>query len=235
MIDISKVNFNAEGLVPAVVQEVDNNQVLMLAYMNEESLQKTLESGYTWFFSRSRNKLWNKGETSGNRQKVQEIFYDCDGDTLLVRVHQTGAACHTGTYTCFSGRRLGISNKEVAIVDDKKPATSLTRVLNDLYNVIQDRKLHPIEGSYTNYLLRHGQDKILKKLGEEAVETIIASKNNDKKEILYEMGDLWYHCLVALAYHNISPEDLLGELLTRRSGGEYHKFIDPDDLDPNEQ
>ena len=235
MIDISKVNFNAEGLVPAVVQEVDNNQVLMLAYMNEESLQKTLESGYTWFFSRSRNKLWNKGETSGNRQKVQEIFYDCDGDTLLVRVHQTGVACHTGTYTCFSGRRLGISNKEVAIVDDKKPATSLTRVLNDLYNVIQDRKLHPIEGSYTNYLLRHGQDKILKKLGEEAVETIIASKNNDKKEILYEMGDLWYHCLVALAYHNISPEDLLGELLTRRSGGEYHKFIDPDDLDPNEQ
>ena len=232
MIDISKVNFNAEGLVPAVIQEVDNNQVLMLAYMNEESLQKTLESGYTWFFSRSRNKLWNKGETSGNRQKVKEIFYDCDGDTLLVRVHQTGTACHTGTYTCFSGRRLGTSNKEVAIVDDKQPATSLTRVLNDLYNVIQDRKLHPIEGSYTNYLLRHGQDKILKKLGEEAVETIIASKNNDKKEILYEMGDLWYHCLVALAYHNISPEDLLGELLTRRSGGEYHKFIDPDDLDP---
>lgn len=232
MIDISKVNFNAEGLVPAVIQEVDNNQVLMLAYMNEESLQKTLESGYTWFFSRSRNKLWNKGETSGNRQKVKEIFYDCDGDTLLVRVHQTGTACHTGTYTCFSGRRLGTSNKEVAIVDDKQPATSLTRVLNDLYNVIQDRKLHPIEGSYTNYLLRHGQDKILKKLGEEAVETIIASKNNDKKEILYEMGDLWYHCLVALAYHNISPEDLLGELVTRRSGGEYHKFIDPDDLDP---
>ena len=235
MIDISKVNFNAEGLVPAVIQEVDNNQVLMLAYMNEESLQKTLESGYTWFFSRSRNKLWNKGETSGNRQKVKEIFYDCDGDTLLVRVHQTGTACHTGTYTCFSGRRLGTSNKEVAIVDDKQPATSLTRVLNDLYNVIQDRKLHPIEGSYTNYLLRHGQDKILKKLGEEAVETIIASKNNDKKEILYEMGDLWYHCLVALAYHNISPEDLLGELVTRRSGGEYHKFIDPDDLDPDEQ
>ena len=232
MIDISKVIFNAEGLVPAVIQEVDNNQVLMLAYMNEESLQKTLESGYTWFFSRSRNKLWNKGETSGNRQKVKEIFYDCDGDTLLVRVHQTGAACHTGTYTCFSGRRLGTSNREVAIVDDKQSATSLTRVLNDLYNVIQDRKLHPIEGSYTNYLLRHGQDKILKKLGEEAVETIIASKNNDKKEILYEMGDLWYHCLVALAYHNISPEDLLGELLTRRSGGEYHKFIDPDDLDP---
>lgn len=232
MIDISKVNFNAEGLVPAVIQEVDNNQVLMLAYMNEESLQKTLESGYTWFFSRSRNKLWNKGETSGNRQKVKEIFYDCDGDTLLVRVHQTGTACHTGTYTCFSGRRLGTSNKEVAIVDDKQPATSLTRVLNDLYNVIQDRKLHPIEGSYTNYLLRHGQDKILKKLGEEAVETRIASKNNDKKEILYEMGDLWYHCLVALAYHNISPEDLLGELVTRRSGGEYHKFIDPDDLDP---
>ncbi|MBB5336324.1 bifunctional phosphoribosyl-AMP cyclohydrolase/phosphoribosyl-ATP diphosphatase HisIE [Pectinatus brassicae] len=234
-IDISKVKFDANGLVPAIVQEVDNNQVLMMAYMNEESLQQTLQTGFTWFFSRSRQKLWNKGETSGNKQKVEEIFYDCDGDTLLVRVHQSGVACHTGTYTCFSGRRLGKSAKAIALVNEQeKSEKSLTRVLNDLYNVIQDRKLHPVEGSYTNFLLRHGQDKILKKLGEEAVETIIASKNNDKKEILYEMGDLWYHCLVALAYHNIAPDELLNELVGRRSGGEYHKFIDPDDLDPEE-
>ncbi|WP_196593055.1 bifunctional phosphoribosyl-AMP cyclohydrolase/phosphoribosyl-ATP diphosphatase HisIE [Pectinatus sottacetonis] len=236
MIDISNIKFDDNGLVPAIIQEVDNNQVLMLAYMNEASLQQTLKTGYTWFFSRSRKKLWNKGETSGNKQKVREIFYDCDGDTLLVRVHQTGVACHTGTYTCFSGRRLGADEKAVAVVkdDNMKRENSLTRVLNDLYNVIQDRKLHPVEGSYTNYLLRHGQDKILKKLGEEAVETIIASKNNDKKEILYEMGDLWYHCMVTLAFHNIAPNELLNELLTRKSGGEYHKFIDPDDLDHQE-
>ncbi|TCS80459.1 bifunctional phosphoribosyl-AMP cyclohydrolase/phosphoribosyl-ATP diphosphatase HisIE [Pectinatus cerevisiiphilus] len=234
MIDISKIKFDANGLVPAVIQEIDNDQVLMLAYMNEESLKKTIDTGYTWFFSRSRQKLWNKGETSGNKQKVGEIFYDCDGDTLLVRVHQTGCACHTGTYTCFSGRRLLTSNKEIAVVEEHQ-TSSLTRVLNELYDVIQDRKIHPVEGSYTNYLWRHGQDKILKKLGEEAVETIIASKNNNKKEILYEMGDLWYHCLVALAYHNIAPKELLGELLSRRSGGEYHSFIDPDDLDPEDK
>lgn len=236
MIDISMIKFDAAGLVPAVVQEVDNNQVLMMAYMNEESLCKTLSTGYTWFFSRSRQCLWDKGATSGNKQRVEEIFYDCDGDTILLRVHQIGVACHTGTYTCFSGRRLGLSNKEVALVDDEpQPTANLARVLNDLYNVIQDRKLHPVEGSYTTYLLRHGQDKILKKLGEEAIETIIASKNNDKEEILYEMGDLWYHCMVTLAYHNILPEELLSELLNRRSGGEYHKFIDPDDLDSDEQ
>lgn len=233
MIDISNLKFGSDGLIPTVVQEIDNNQVLMLAYMNEESLQKTLDTGYTWFFSRSRQKLWNKGETSGNTQKVSDIYYDCDADTLLIRVHQKGCACHTGTYSCFSGRRLGQSNKEIALVADK-PQANIATVLSDLYDVIQDRKLHPVEGSYTNYLFRHGQDKILKKLGEEAVETIIASKNNDKKEILYEMGDLWYHCLVTLAYHNISPKDLLNELLSRRSGGEYHTFIDPDDLDPED-
>lgn len=233
MIDISNLKFGSDGLIPTVVQEIDNNQVLMLAYMNEESLQKTLDTGYTWFFSRSRQKLWNKGETSGNTQKVSDIYYDCDADTLLIRVHQKGCACHTGTYSCFSGRRLGQSNKEIALVADK-PQANIATVLSDLYDVIQDRKLHPVEGSYTNYLFRHGQDKILKKLGEEAVETIISSKNNDKKEILYEMGDLWYHCLVTLAYHNISPKDLLNELLSRRSGGEYHTFIDPDDLDPED-
>ncbi len=220
--DISMVKFDEKGLVPAVVQE-ENGQVLMLAYMNEESLAKTLETGYTWFFSRSRQKLWQKGETSGNVQKIKEIFYDCDGDTLLVTVHQTGVACHTGSYSCFSGRRLGENSKSVAVIPEA-PKVSLAKVLNELYNVIQDRRIHPIDGSYTNYLFDKGQDKILKKVGEEAVETIIASKNMEKKEILYEMGDLWYHCLVLLAFHNISPEELFGELMSRRSGGSYHKF-----------
>ena len=210
--DISMVKFDEKGLVPAIVQE-ENGQVLMLAYMNKESLEKTLETGYTWFYSRSREKLWQKGETSGNVQQVKEISYDCDGDTLLVRVHQTGVACHTGSYSCFSGRRIGENNQELAVVPPKDE-TSLAEILYDLYSVIQDRRLHPVDGSYTNYLFEKGQDKILKKVGEEAVETVIASKNMRKEDILYEMGDLWYHC----------PEELFAELMSRRKGGSYHKY-----------
>lgn len=222
-IDITKVKFDEKGLVPAIIQE-ENGQVLMLAYMNKESLQKTVDTGYTWFYSRSRSALWNKGETSGNKQRVKEIYYDCDGDTLLVTVHQTGVACHTGTYTCFSGRKLYHESEKGIAVLENKPETSLTTVLNELYNVIQDRQLNPVEGSYTNYLFDKGQDKILKKVGEEAVETVIASKNNSKSEVLYEMGDLWYHCLVLLAYHKLTPDELLTELVSRRKGGGYHKF-----------
>ena len=223
-VDISKVHFDEKGLVPAIVQE-ESGQVLMLAYMNRESLEKTIETGLTWFYSRSRQRLWQKGEESGNIQQVKEISYDCDGDTLLVRVHQRGVACHTGTYSCFSGRRLHPekNDKSVAVVPPEKQQ-SLAIVLNELYDVIQDRRLNPVEGSYTNYLFDKGQDKILKKVGEEAVETVIASKNNSKKEVLYEMGDLWYHCLVLLAYHKLSPDELLGELMSRRKGGAYHQF-----------
>ena len=231
-VDISMVKFDEKGLVPAIVQE-ENGQVLMLAYMNEESLKKTLATGYTWFFSRSHEALWQKGETSGNVQRVREISYDCDGDTLLVRVHQTGVACHTGTYTCFSGRRLaGEEQKGIAVIPPEKEA-NLATVLYDLYNVIQDRRVNPVEGSYTNYLFEKGQDKILKKVGEEAVETIIASKNNVRKDIVYEMGDLWYHCLVLLAYHNISPEELFAELMGRRKGASYHKFTGKTGVRPN--
>ena len=221
-IDTSMVNFDENGLVPAIVQD-ENGQVLMLAYMNEESLNKTLETGYTWFYSRSRQKLWQKGETSGNIQKVSEIDYDCDGDTLLVHVKQKGVACHTGTYTCFSGRRLGENDKALVTVE-QKPEPNFALVINELYSVIKDRQRHPIEGSYTNYLFEKGHDKILKKVGEEAVETVIASKNLDKNEVIYEMGDLWYHCLVLLAYHGIKPEELFEELMNRRKGGSYHKF-----------
>lgn len=231
-VDVSMVKFDEKGLVPAVVQE-ENGQVLMLAYMNEESLKKTLETGYAHYFSRSRQSLWKKGETSGNVQKVKEISYDCDGDTLLLRVHQTGVACHTGTYSCFSGRKLmGTEEKGIAVVPQEHQV-ALAKVLNDLYDVIQDRRLNPVEGSYTNYLFEKGQDKILKKVGEEAVETVIASKNQAKDEIVYEMGDLWYHCLVLLAYHNITPEELFNELMKRRKGGSYHKFTGKTGIRPD--
>jgi len=222
VIDISMIKFDDKGLVPAIVQD-ENGQVLMLAYMNEESLKKTLETGYTWFYSRSRQKLWQKGEESGNTQEVKEINYDCDGDTLLVHVKQKGVACHTGTYTCFSGRRLGENDKALTTIE-QKPEPNFALVINELYSVIKDRQRHPVEGSYTNYLFNKGHDKILKKVGEEAVETIIASKNQDNNEVIYEMGDLWYHCLVLLAYHGIKPEELFEELMSRRKGGNYHKF-----------
>lgn len=226
--NLDNIKFDEQGLVPAIIQD-NQGQVLMLAYMNKESLEKTVETGLTWFYSRSRKGLWQKGETSGNIQKVKEISYDCDGDTLLIKVEQTGAACHTGTYSCFN-RNLGENESNVATLFDanKVYGKSVSTILHDLYNVINDRKLHPKEGSYTNFLFEHGQDKILKKIGEEAAETIIASKNMNKEEILYEMGDLWYHCLVLLAFHNISPSELLGELQNRRNGGAYHQFVKPE-------
>ena len=229
--DISMVKYDSNGLVPAIVQE-ENGQVLMLAYMNEESLRKTIETGYTWFYSRSRKKLWNKGETSGNKQKVLDLYYDCDGDTLLVRVHQTGVACHTCTYSCFSGRKIGDDSKGLAVVPNE-PQRSLASIMDELYNVIQDRQLNPKAGSYTNYLFDKGQDKILKKIGEEAAETIIASKNGAEEEVTYEMADLWYHCLVLLAFHHISPEQIFAELVGRRKGEEYHKFTGKTGIRPD--
>jgi phosphoribosyl-ATP pyrophosphohydrolase/phosphoribosyl-AMP cyclohydrolase len=208
------IKFDQQGLVPAVIQDAGSGAVLMMAYMNAESLQKTLDTGVTWFYSRSRRALWQKGETSGHVQKVREIYYDCDGDTLLVKVEQTGAACHEGTFSCFSRRLDGAGGeRDTSAAADYKPAMT---VLYELYNVINDRKANPKEGSYTTYLFDKGQDKILKKVGEEAAETIIASKNDAKGEILYEMADLWYHCLVLLAHHNITPTELFAELRSRR-------------------
>ncbi len=212
--NIGKIKFDQQGLVPAVVQDDASGTVLMLAYMNEESLRKTLASGVTWFYSRSRKALWQKGETSGHVQKVKKIYYDCDGDTLLVKVEQIGAACHEGTFSCFS-RRLdgGEAERDTSAAADYRPAMT---ILYELYNIINDRKDNPKEGSYTTYLFSKGRDKILKKVGEEAAETIIASKNAAKEEILYEMADLWYHCLVLLAHHDITPTELLAELQSRR-------------------
>jgi len=211
------IKYDAQGLVPAIVQDDASGTVLMLAYMNEEALAKTLSTGVTWFYSRSRRALWQKGETSGHVQAVKEMYYDCDADTILVKVTQLGAACHEGTFSCFSRRLDDDAEQTAKLVDpDKVYKEPLAGVLYELYHVINDRKHNPKTGSYTNYLFEKGQDKILKKVGEEAAETIIASKNNDKAEILYEMADLWYHCLVLLANHSIAPSELLEELKKRR-------------------
>ena len=209
---MERIRFDEQGLVPAVVQDVTTGTVLMLAYMNRESLAKTLATGTTWFYSRSRRELWNKGATSGHWQQVRGIFYDCDGDTLLVKVEQTGAACHEGTFSCFS-RKFGDADPTVG----ERPETPET-VLPGLYRVIQGRRQNPKEGSYTTNLFTKGQDRILKKVGEEAAETIIASKNQSPGEVIYEMADLWYHCLVLLAWHGIDLDRLLAELEQRRSG-----------------
>lgn len=214
---IKNIKFNEQGLVPAIIQQAETGTVLMLAYMNQESLAKTIKTGVTWFYSRSRQSLWQKGETSGHVQKVQDIYYDCDADTLLIEVEQTGAACHEGTLSCFS-RKLGEEEIERELLVDTSSVygQSVSGVLQELYHIINERKMNPKEGSYTTYLFEKGQDKILKKVGEEAAETIIASKNNDKQELISEMSDLWYHCLVLLANHEVTPTELMAELQKRR-------------------
>ncbi|MHB1127575.1 MAG: bifunctional phosphoribosyl-AMP cyclohydrolase/phosphoribosyl-ATP diphosphatase HisIE [Bacillota bacterium] len=211
---LDKILFDDRGLVPAIVQDASTNEVLMMAYMNRESLVKTLESGRTWFYSRSRQQLWLKGETSGHFQHVQEIIYDCDGDTLLVRVEQVGVACHEGDRTCFHNQLAVTEAVDNDLTGELSP--SLARVMEEVYGVILDRKRTLPEGSYTTYLFQKGQDKILKKVGEEAAEVIIASKNNDVREIRYEAGDLLYHLMVLLANHGITLEDIAGELAKRR-------------------
>ena len=215
---LERIKFDQQGLVPAIVQDATNGTVLMLAYMNRESLAKTLETGTTWFYSRSRQELWNKGATSGHVQMVKELLYDCDGDTLLVKVEQKGAACHEGTYSCFS-RRFG----EAEPTQTERPALAAAEVLTELFAVLEDRRQNPQQGSYTSSLFAKGEDRILKKIGEEAAETIIAAKNHSQGEVIYEMADLWYHCLVLLAAHKIDFSALIEELGKRRSG----KTADP--------
>ena len=215
---LERIKFDANGLVPAIVQDAATGTVLMLAYMNRESLEKSLATGTTWFYIRSRQELWNKGATSGHIQTVKEMFYDCDGDTLLVKVEQKGAACHEGTYSCFS-RRFGEAESTLT----ERPALAAAEVLAELFAVLEDRRQNPQQGSYTSSLFAKGEDRILKKIGEEAAETIIAAKNHSPGEVIYEMADLWYHCLVLLAAHNIDFAALIAELGKRRNG----KTVDP--------
>ncbi|MDR0287820.1 MAG: bifunctional phosphoribosyl-AMP cyclohydrolase/phosphoribosyl-ATP diphosphatase HisIE [Clostridiales bacterium] len=198
-----KIKYNPDGLVPCIAQDHKTKEVLMLAYMNEEALKTTIETGYMTYYSRSRNALWKKGETSGNIQKLVTLKHDCDGDTLLAQVEQTGPACHTGNRTCFYAPGIG--------EDD-----SFSQVLEEDYKTILDRKKHPSEGSYTNYLFDKGIDTICKKLGEECTEIVIAVKNDNKSEILYETGDFLYHLMVMMAEKDIVWDEIYKELISRR-------------------
>lgn len=199
---INEVKFDEKGLVPAIAQDYITNEVLMIAYMNKESLKITLEEKRACYYSRSRQSLWRKGETSGHMQNLKGIYYDCDADAILMKVEQTGNACHTGAYSCFFNK---IYEEDVT---DKS-------ILYKVYNQIIDRKENPQEGSYTNYLLDKGLDKILKKVGEETSEVIIGAKNKDKAELVYEMSDLIYHCLVLMVSEGITIDDLKKELTKR--------------------
>jgi phosphoribosyl-ATP pyrophosphohydrolase/phosphoribosyl-AMP cyclohydrolase len=196
----SELKFGADGLIPAIVQDGLTKQVLTLAYMNRESLDKTLETGETWFFSRSRQALWHKGATSGHTQKVIAVSSDCDQDALLVQVEPHGPACHTGSVSCFGG-------------EADKPEPEL--ILAQLETVIAKRQLERPEGSYTTYLFDKGIDKILKKVGEEAAEVIIAAKNEGQAELRYEAADLLYHLLVLLREKDLPFGDVLAELRER--------------------
>ena len=194
------------GLVPTIVQHYKTGEVLMLAYMNKESFEKTIETGRMTYYSRSRQQLWTKGETSGHFQFVKALTIDCDKDTILAKVSQIGPACHTGSPTCFF---TDLIRKEY---NDVNPLT----VLEDEYNIVLERQEHPREGSYTNYLLDKGIDKILKKIGEEATEIIIAAKNPDKEEIKYEISDFLYHLNVLMVEQGISWRDITDEMTERR-------------------
>lgn len=204
------IKYDEKGLVPVVAQDYISGKILMLAYMNEEALRLTQETGKATYFSRSRQKLWVKGESSGNFQIVKEILVDCDEDAIILKVSPQGPACHTGHKTCFYRK---LKNKE--LMEDERDTSSLA-VLKDVYDVIAGRKANPVEGSYTNYLFEKGIDKQLKKIGEESAEVIIASKNPDVSELQYEASDLLYHLMVVMVERGLTWEDLCRELESRR-------------------
>lgn len=201
-IDISNVKFDEKGLVPCVVQDYYTKQVLMLAYMNRESLIKTMETGLATFYSRSRQELWTKGTTSGNLQHVVELRLDCDGDAIVAEVKKDGPACHTGNESCFY--------RDLFVGNDMKPFS-----IEGLYELIKGRKTNPKEGSYTTYLFNRGIDKILKKVGEECTEVIIEGKAGNRQAAIYELADLYYHALVMMVEMDILPKDVFEELANR--------------------
>jgi len=199
---LDEIKFDDKGLVVAVAQDYITNEVLMVAYMNKEALEITLKENKACYFSRSRQSLWRKGETSGHIQNLKGLYYDCDADAILMKVEQIGCACHTGAYSCFFNKAY-----EENITDQA--------ILNKVYNQIINRKENPIEGSYTNYLFEKGLDKILKKVGEEASEVIIGAKNKNKDELVYELSDLIYHSLVLMVSEGVTIDDIKKELTKR--------------------
>jgi len=202
MINIDELKFDEKGLIPAIVEDADSGEVLTLAYMNKESLKISMEKQLTCFWSRSRQELWLKGETSGNYQHIVSITADCDKDALLVKVNPDGPACHLGTFSCF---------ENPIFESDENEAFSLEALMQ----LIEGRKKSMQEGSYTSYLFEKGIDKILKKIGEESTEVIIAAKANDNKETVYEIADLVYHVMVMMIQQGISLEDVRSELKSR--------------------
>ena len=202
MIDINSLKFDEKGLIPAVVTDYYTKQVLTVAYMNKESLQKTMDTKLTCFYSRSRQQLWLKGETSGNYQHVVSITTDCDNDALVIEVKKDGPACHTGSESCFT--------KSVFVNEDEK-----TFAIDNLYQMLVGRKTDMPAGSYTTYLFEKGLDKILKKVGEECTEVIIGAKGGDKAETVYEICDLTYHVMVLMVEYGISLNEIRDELARR--------------------
>lgn len=212
MIDINEVKFDEKGLVPAIVVDTNTKQVLTLAYMNEESLKISVEKKLTCFWSRSRQELWLKGETSGNYQHIVSITADCDQDALVVEVQPDGPACHLGTWSCFSYPLL---EPEAAEDEQETETAAESFTYEGLMQLIEGRKVEKKEGSYTTYLFDKGLDKILKKIGEESTEVIIAAKANDKAETIYEIADLAYHVMVLMVEAGISLDEITGELASR--------------------
>ena len=218
MVKIEDIKFDDKGLVPAIVVDADTNQVLTLAYMNEESLRISLEKKLTCFWSRSRQELWLKGETSGNYQHIVSITADCDRDALVVKVKPDGPACHLGTWSCFDYPVLeaeGLAAEEASSAETTASSIDNAFSYEGLMELIRGRKTEGKEGSYTTYLFEKGLDKILKKVGEESTEVIIAAKAEDKAETVYEIADLAYHVMVLMVEAGISLEDITEELASR--------------------
>lgn len=204
---LDELKFDEKGLIPAVVQDVVTKEVLTLAYMNKESLEKSIRTGETWFYSRSRQELWHKGGTSGNTQSIVEIKYDCDQDALVVLIQPNGPACHNGTTSCFVDRMYQNKARDVISAD--------YQILANLEKVIEERDIKRPEGTYTTYLFEKGVDKILKKVGEEAAEVIIAAKNRDAEELKWEASDLLYHLFVLLREQKLPFSEILQVLEAR--------------------
>ncbi|MBM4119423.1 MAG: bifunctional phosphoribosyl-AMP cyclohydrolase/phosphoribosyl-ATP diphosphatase HisIE [Nitrospira sp.] len=209
--DLNHLKWDKQGLIPAVIQDWRSGTILMLGYMNPESLQLSLEKKTIHFWSRERKRIWEKGETSGNRLLLKDIFVDCDGDTLLVKAEPMGPTCHTNAWTCFFLRMRGDGSGQLEKTTDGFGAG----ILDTLYRTIQDRKAHPSAESYTSTLLTGGVDKVLKKVVEEAGEVALAAKGGKKNEIVYEVADLLFHTLVALGYHDVNPDEIYRELANR--------------------
>ncbi|MEI2366064.1 bifunctional phosphoribosyl-AMP cyclohydrolase/phosphoribosyl-ATP diphosphatase HisIE [Niallia circulans] len=204
---LDELKFDEKGLIPAVVQDVVTKEVLTLAYMNKESLEKSMSTGETWFYSRSRQELWHKGGTSGNTQSIVEIKYDCDQDALVVLIQPNGPACHNGTTSCFVDNMYQNKERDVTSAD--------YQILANLEKVIEERDIKRPEGTYTTYLFEKGVDKILKKVGEEAAEVIIAAKNRDSEELKWEASDLLYHLFVLLREQKLPFSEILQVLEAR--------------------